>query len=376
LYKFKKREIKRLTNKLDSIYDKSDSLAQEQNRLRSEYNAAEENLNKLYLLTGKEIDKKLADIEISAKKKNLKYIEEKEQKEAEKYQKIYIIFAIDNNEVTIRKTSNLLIDKLQNFVKELQENLDTSKFKVIPRFYIYQTFNKKYIQYISKHLRTYPNDIVLFFSFTHGLRTPEDKNPYPRIILGKFGTDITKSGDTLKYSMQLAQIASNLKKLTAKLTITIGEACNSANDIFNIISSSDINIKLKDTIPLDINALQVLWEEQKGNLLCSSSSPGEIALAFPNSAGGIFDLLFFNAYKYECSSNRETTEPNWRNIFDNTQKRTIETTEKDEKMKMTPQWTGKIGYDRKITIEGKHLRTFGIKLNKHKYLIKKTYYKN
>lgn len=127
-----------------------------------------------------------------------------------------------------------------------------------------------------------PDDVVLFYYSGHGTRKYADPDPFPIMAMGS-GQD---------YYLELSKVRDQIKKKNPKLTIVIGDMCNSLPTLKGTKGAQ---------LPIDATRLtatakqnfQTLFSGLTGDITICSSPKGQTSLALKE--GGAFTLAFIAA---------------------------------------------------------------------------------
>lgn len=163
------------------------------------------------------------------------------------------------------------------------------------------------------------DDIVIFYYSGHGGRSPQEKqDPFPwmQLVVDPYRTPWNASQ---YYS--LSQVLDRIKAKRPRLTIVLGDLCNSLS---NAIPQKDVpemkGATKMSKAPCDF--YKDLFLKVKGSIISSSSKPGETSAAF--SDGGAFTICFTEALQIMVSNNME---PDWETLLEGTKMRTSKVTQ-------------------------------------------------
>lgn len=114
-----------------------------------------------------------------------------------------------------------------------------------------------------KGLQCQPDDVIFFYYTGHGTRGYRDTNRYPQLSIGRFEKDLAS----------LYVISNELKKKGARLSIVMADCCNSYQDV--VTPKTDLPKSATHLSKANHNTAEKLFREYKGDIIISSSEPGE-----------------------------------------------------------------------------------------------------
>lgn len=163
------------------------------------------------------------------------------------------------------------------------------------------------------------DDIVIFYYSGHGGRSPQEKQdqfPWMQLVVDPYRTPWNASQ---YYS--LSQVLNRIKAKRPRLTIVLGDLCNSLS---NAIPQKDVpemkGATKMSKAPCDF--YRDLFLKVKGSIIASSSKPGETSAACEE--GGAFTICFTEALQIMVSNNME---PDWNILLEGAKRRTSKSTE-------------------------------------------------
>lgn len=120
------------------------------------------------------------------------------------------------------------------------------------------------------NLKCAPDDIVIFYYIGHGTHGTEGGEPWPMMLMGQLNPD---------YFIPLKWVNDKLIASGAKLTASIGMCCNVYQGVKRRIAPSfGVNYGNTSLTEMEIESIQKMFLEKKGNFLLSSASPGQSSL--------------------------------------------------------------------------------------------------
>jgi hypothetical protein len=153
------------------------------------------------------------------------------------------------------------------------------------------------------------NDIIVFAYTGHGFRyDDDDTDPYPRFYLGR--NRQSPDGN----SLQASEVFNALKRKTARLNITIIDACNSEVGTRKPRYETGVALKVSDA-GINGKAVATLFLNSRGNIIVAAASKGEKSRTNAET-GGYFVHSFLEAFKYQTSL-VNSSSPSWRTIISN-----------------------------------------------------------
>lgn len=156
-------------------------------------------------------------------------------------------------------------------------------------------FTRSRVQRTLASLRPGPDDAVVFYSSSHGFRTPSKTTTWPYVALqGGKGMD--------QYA-----IFKTLYQKKPRLLLCLSDCCN------NYLADGTVDVGgiRSRTMRRSPNGYYTLFRKGRAAILCSSSRPGEYAMG--TNKGGLFTSRFLYAL-YNASAN---TNANWGTVMMN-----------------------------------------------------------
>jgi hypothetical protein len=161
------------------------------------------------------------------------------------------------------------------------------------------------------------DDIVVFYYSGHGFRYEDDTVQWPHL-------DLTRSLFEQKESYNLSEINDKLLDKKARLTIVIGECCNSSNGALRPVVPN-VPLLARGRLGLNKITLANLFSA-KGQILLATCKPMEFSMYYVN-LGGYFCTSFYKSFLHNVSTNENTK---WQDILDAAIRETTELAEKDD----------------------------------------------
>lgn len=154
------------------------------------------------------------------------------------------------------------------------------------------------------------DDIVVFYYIGHGARSQHDNSKYPQMCLAQNYED--------KF-VPLQWVSETLKSKKTRLNVVIGMCCNSYAQI-SAKSSPTFSVNYGKAYMSDnqITNIQKLFLGNRGNIIVTSSKPGQTSGACPSPLG-MTDYFTYNfiAYFYEMIA--EQSVSTWSKYLNNVQ---------------------------------------------------------
>ncbi|MBK7639972.1 MAG: caspase family protein [Bacteroidetes bacterium] len=246
-------------------------------------------------------------------------VQEQEQEEEEA---VLEDFDDLNKDVTLH-----LIVVANTAISDIGESCEVDEEKIVRQFEIIsdelgisfdkieiddKSFNKANVDKAVANLSPENNDIVIFFYSGHGFRWSNQVSKYP--FLSMRYSDYTPINNTTTISLE--EIYNNLKVKGARLTMVIGDCCNS--DIGVTQRGGEISLSGKNQNEGKLARLQELFLKTKGNYIIAAASPGETSCG--NAVdGGYLTSSFFQSLSQETSFMSQDP-PSWETILDRSMK--------------------------------------------------------
>ena len=196
-------------------------------------------------------------------------------------------------------------DKVVREVANIGEALG---IPVVEHLVIEEDYGKTGLLDAINGLRPGPNDIILFVYTGHGFRWENQESEYPMI-------DLTYSQYQQvdeNTSMSLEELGQRLARKGARLSIVIGDCCNSSIGRTSRSGAASLASRPNERSRLD--RLRTLFMETEGHILAAAAQPDETACGNAQT-GGYFINSFFGALHKETSYLYEE-EPSWEAIME------------------------------------------------------------
>jgi hypothetical protein len=195
--------------------------------------------------------------------------------------------------------------KLKSLFKDIASscNLDMHLVEVLG-----DDFKRSNIMTVVSGLNVAPNDVIIFYYSGHGFRYPGQLSDWPRMDLreGMFN-HLT---DTNSLSID-ADVYQPLKRKGARLTIVIGECCNTIPE--STPAKSDPILIAPGENVLSAEKAKSLMN-QKGEILVATSSPNQPSVYYI-STGGFFCNSFITSLLSNLGFNSSSANTSWGNIL-------------------------------------------------------------
>jgi hypothetical protein len=171
-------------------------------------------------------------------------------------------------------------------------------------------FSKQNLEQTLSSLAAKPEDVILFYTSCHGYN--DDTSPFPRLVME------SRAPGTAENSVNLSTIYDKLMQKNARLTIVLGEACNTLRDV-----RPEPGIARTATHP-PVNVKQDYYRElfrrsQMGIIACSSQK-GQLSVSNKVEGGRFTQALFDVMGDY--LSNNSMESPSWEKVLTNTKTKT------------------------------------------------------
>ncbi len=222
----------------------------------------------------------------------------------------------------------------ENLLKELKGI--TGSLGIVLKPYIVNAknekdFSRKNLLAKIDELKAGPDDIIIFSYSGHGARWDDQKDPYPFMQLWvktPYKEDVKNQAEyeLLKRivqlnSLSLSEVNQLLNKKGARLTVVLGDLCNTELgaakpvDLGNILNFGDALRSSTEIIRRDPVKLRKLFIDATGSLLSCAAKPKEKASG-NNTAGGYYTASFIEALRLAGTYNKPATT--WENIITKT----------------------------------------------------------
>lgn len=215
--------------------------------------------------------------------------------------KLHVLMAADTYDPGIGKSVGQDMDDITNLfqkaARELNIQYDIKK--------VYgDTFDKNNIVKQLNSWNIKPNDVIVFYYSGHGYNNVNRSNKFPSMSLD--GEDL-----------DLSELHRVIQGKGARLTITIGDMCNSIPRSREGTRSEE-SIPFKSGFLFDEDKLRTLFVDSRGSLISASSQKGEWSFCMSNANGtlgnGHFTNAFINSFTKEVSK-VNTTRSSWSTLF-------------------------------------------------------------
>ena len=173
-----------------------------------------------------------------------------------------------------------------------------------------ENFNRNNLENTINKLNCSPDDIVFFYYSGHGGRSSRDKTEFPQMLLL---VDERRGGDERTDMYPIYNVKERIKAKNPRLTIVMGDLCNSIPDGDWITPKSfGKGPTIKTTVKSQF--YKDLFFSMKGDIIATSSKPGETSAAYP--FGGAFTYSFLTVLQDMVTNNNEAS---WNTLFKYTQ---------------------------------------------------------
>ena len=235
-----------------------------------------------------------------------------------------IIFANTFAEEKIASACKIDKDRVMLELKTISRVL---KYELKQEVYADYDFSVENLKNSIGNLVCSPNDIVFFYFSGHGARAKNDVSDWPQLNLNPQNENRDEN------YFPLEKVDRIIKEKGARLTIVLGDCCNSASPIVSpkLINKGQTTV---DNIDSPDVVYSGLFGDCAGNVLISSSSKGEFSLALQDQ-GGLFTLSYFSGVEKALKGE---IQPNWNSVLNIAKSLTTEFTIKNNVAMQTPQY--------------------------------------
>lgn len=197
-----------------------------------------------------------------------------------------IIFA-DNNDDRIGRGVQCNLEEIQEQIDIIASCIGMEKNTAAPLIYEQFNCNPQKLRECIKNFKCGTDDIVLFFYFGHGGRSPQDRSEFPQMCLG---TDFSKQN----LWIPLEDVKNAIMKQNPRFLLVFGDLCNSSDPdispkygVLNSASASEIS-------PIQKEAMKNLFFNCRGSVIASGSTKGEYSWYYNvhPDGGGFFTTVF------------------------------------------------------------------------------------
>ena len=195
-------------------------------------------------------------------------------------------------------------------VREFENISDALGIPLEQHLVIEDRYSKEILMQTIRTINANKNDIIVFIYTGHGFRWQNQVSEYPMI-------DLTYSNYQQvdeETSMNLDEVHDLLIKKGARLTLVLGDCCNSSVGRSSRAGASSLASRPNERSRMD--RLRTLFLEMEGHIIAAAAQPDETACGNAQT-GGYFLNSFFSALHKETSYLYEE-EPSWNAIFERT----------------------------------------------------------
>lgn len=215
-------------------------------------------------------------------------------------QKIHAIICGGTSITDIGEGCEASIDLIEDALKIIGEQ---SEMVLETHLIIDEDFNKKNIIEEINNLQPSSDDVIFFYSTSHGFNYNDNISRYTFIMAHPHQPEGFNELD--KYGLSLEKDIFNvLKSKGARLTISMAEACN------NILDFPSPN-RYKAMTPIVARNIKALFKEYDGDIIACSSTLGQYSYTDLDN-GGFFTNMFMEALNDVVTSTRKAT---WENLM-------------------------------------------------------------
>ncbi len=170
-------------------------------------------------------------------------------------------------------------------------------------------FNKNAVENTVTNVVPGSNDVIVFYYSGHGFRFADQTSVWPRIDLRDGISQNISTSNSLNLDFDVYQ---PLAKKGARLTIVIGECCNTS--VGGTPSRSDPVIMSPGQNMLSAASVKALFNKE-GNILVATSSPGQPSWYYVAS-GGYFCNSLLDNFLTDVGFTGSGNNLSWNKIFD------------------------------------------------------------
>lgn len=195
-----------------------------------------------------------------------------------------IVFA-DNNDERIGKGVQCNLEEIQEQIDIIASCIGMEDNTAAPLIYEQFNCNPQKLRECIKNFKCGTDDIVLFFYFGHGGRSPQDRSDFPQMCLG---TNVESQW------VPLEDVKNVIIKQRPRFLLVFGDCCNSTDPgispkygVLNSASASEISATQKE-------AMKRLFLNCRGSVIASGSTKGEYSWYYNvhPDGGGFFTTAF------------------------------------------------------------------------------------
>lgn len=219
-----------------------------------------------------------------------------------------IIFA-DNNDDRIGEGVQCNMEQIIEEIDIIAACIDMTDRCATPLVFEQFNCNPQNMRNCINNFKCGKDDIVLFFYFGHGGRSPQDRSDFPQMCLG---TDFSQNSQWIP----LEDVKDAIEKQNPRFLLVFGDLCNSSDlgitpkygVLTSAASATDIAQKQKE-------AMKKLFLYSKGTVIASGSEKNEFSWylnSYPDGYG-----FFTNIFIQELESYTTSTDnPNWDTLME------------------------------------------------------------